>query len=105
VLGVTLTVKRCSEKEAAFGDRLRVECPAGGLQLIAHLPDGVSASMVARRAAEVGLVARPMSANQVNGAAPEALHLGFAAVPDTEIEPQVARLHAAVSSCLPSGHG
>lgn len=85
---------------AAFGDRLRIHCPAGGLQLIAHLPDGVSALTVSRLAAEADLVARPMSAYQVNGPEPEALHLGFAAVPEAEIAPMVARLHAAVRGCF-----
>lgn len=86
--------------EAAFGDRLQLHCPAGGLQLTAHLTQGVSASRVSRLAAQADLVARPMSAYQVNGPAPQALHLGFAAVPDAEIRPKVARLHGAVSTCF-----
>ncbi len=85
---------------AEFGDRLDIECPAGGLQLIARLPEGVSASMIARRAAEVDIVARPMAAYQICGAAPEALHLGFAAVPNEHIQRDVATFHAAVSRCL-----
>jgi GntR family transcriptional regulator / MocR family aminotransferase len=86
--------------EDAFGDRLRLHCPAGGLQLIAYLPEGVSAPMVSRLAAEVDLVARPMSVYHLSGTAPEALHLGFAAVPEAEIEQKVARFRAAVSKCF-----
>jgi hypothetical protein len=41
-----------------------------------------------------------MSAYQVDGAAPEALHLGFAAVPSGEIEAKVWHLHAAVAACF-----
>jgi GntR family transcriptional regulator/MocR family aminotransferase len=84
----------------AFGDRLRIACPAGGLQITAGLPEGVAALQVARRAAAADLVARPMSAYQVDGAAPEALHLGFAAVPSGEIEAKVWHLHAAVAACF-----
>lgn len=86
--------------EGAFGDRLRLRCPAGGLQLIAHLPEGVSASRASRLAAAADLVARPMSAYQVNGTAPEAFHLGFAAVPDDAIAPKAAQLYAAIACCF-----
>ena len=82
--------------EITFGDGLRLECPAGGLQLIAWLPEHVAASRIARAAAEADLVARPMSVYQPHGSAPNALHLGFAAVPDDDILPQVRRLHDAV---------
>lgn len=85
---------------AAFGDCLVLNCPAGGLQLIAGLPEGVSAYAVARRAAEVDIVARPMAVYQLCGSAPAALHLGFAAVPSAEIARNVAKFHAAVSSCF-----
>ncbi|TRW94856.1 PLP-dependent aminotransferase family protein [Paracoccus sp. M683] len=83
-----------------FGDLLRIECPAGGLQIIAHLPDGVSGIKVARHAAAAGLVARPMGVYCYGGGAPEALHLGFAAVPVTEIERNVVLLREAVRPCL-----
>lgn len=83
-----------------FGDLLRIECPAGGLQIIAHLPDRVSAIEVARRAASVGLVARPMAVYCYAEGAAEALHLGFAAIPVNDIPPKVALLRKAVRPCL-----
>ncbi|WP_198590383.1 MocR-like pyridoxine biosynthesis transcription factor PdxR [Paracoccus zhejiangensis] len=83
-----------------FGDLLRIECPAGGLQIIAHLPAGVSAIEAARRAASAGLVARPMGVYYYAGGAGEAFHLGFAAVPVKDIEPNVALLREAVRPCL-----
>lgn len=83
-----------------FGDLLRIQCPVGGLQIIAHLPDGVSAFDVARRAAFADLVARPMAIYQYGGDAPNALHLGFAAVPADDIERKVALLREAVRPCL-----
>lgn len=83
-----------------FQDRLDLTCPAGGLQIIAHLPDSVPALRFAQEAAEADLVARPMAAYQVHGKAPNAVHLGFAAVPEADIESGVRRLHEAVSSCF-----
>ncbi|AUH34526.1 PLP-dependent aminotransferase family protein [Paracoccus tegillarcae] len=80
-----------------FGDRLRLDVPAGGLQLIARLPGDVPASAIAKSAASQDLVARPMLAYQLERAPPNALHLGFAAVPEYQIAPLVARLHAAIS--------
>ncbi|MDP5308624.1 MocR-like pyridoxine biosynthesis transcription factor PdxR [Paracoccus spongiarum] len=83
-----------------FGDLLRIECPAGGLQIIAHLPAGVSAIEAARLAAAAGLVARPMGVYCYAGGAPEALHLGFAAVPAEDIDHMIMRLREAVRPCL-----
>ncbi len=82
---------------AAFNDRLTIACPPGGLQLVATLPDEVPAAEFARRAAEADIVARPISNMYVHQPAPIALQLGFAAVPEKNIEPGVARLHAAVA--------
>lgn len=86
-----------------FGDSLTLDCPVGGLQITAHLPENVSATEVARLAAKADLFARPMSAYEDVCIAPNALHLGFAAVANDDILPQVQRLYAAVSRCFESG--
>jgi GntR family transcriptional regulator / MocR family aminotransferase len=83
-----------------FGDRLTLRCPPGGLQIIGLLPDGVSDEAVSLRAAQADLVARPMSQWRVTCPDVHALQLGFAAVPDEQIEPGVARLHAAIADLL-----
>jgi GntR family transcriptional regulator/MocR family aminotransferase len=80
-----------------FDGRLAVDCPPGGLQLIAMLPERVADVAVSRRAAEAGIVARPLSNWHVHQPAPNALQLGFAAVPEHRIEPAVSRLHDAIS--------
>ena len=85
---------------AAFGARMHVDCPPGGLQLIATLPDDIPAAEVARRAAAAGIVARPIANWYVDQPAPNALQLGFAAVPEPEIAPGVARLRAAIADLL-----
>lgn len=83
-----------------FGNQLRLECPPGGLQIIAHLPDHISAAKIARLAAKADLVTRPMSAYLSDRPARNALHLGFAAVKEDDMMPQVQRLHAAISHVL-----
>ncbi len=84
-----------------FGERLPVICPPGGLQVIASLPQGARDYDLSRRAAEAGIVARPMSNWHVDTEGPNALQLGFAAVPERRIAPAVARFHAAISDLLP----
>jgi GntR family transcriptional regulator/MocR family aminotransferase len=52
--------------EEVFGGVLAVTCPPGGLQVIAQLPEGVAAEEITRRAAGIGIVARPMSVYHTN---------------------------------------
>ncbi len=80
--------------EDVFDGALSVVCPPGGLQVIVGLPDYVAAEEVSKRAAEAGIVARPMSIYYVNVSPPNALHMGFAAIPEDMIEPEVMRLRA-----------
>lgn len=85
---------------SVFGDRLPIDAAPGGLQLMAGLPERVSDLEVQRRAAAAGLFVRPLSNWSDTRPCPNALQLGFAAVPDAEIEPCVVRLHAAVADLL-----
>lgn len=85
----------------AFGRRLSLHAPPGGLQLVAHLPDGARDVAVSARAAEAGIVARPMSNWHITTTAPNALQLGFAALPEASIAPAVSRFHAAVTDLIP----
>lgn len=88
--------------ETAFGGRIAVHRPPGGLQLLAILPDGVRDVAVSARAAAVDVVARPLSTWQVAAPVPNALQLGFAALPEPVIASAVTRFHAAVADLFPS---
>lgn len=80
-----------------FGDRLAVTNPLGGLHLVASLPREVAAEAFKRRAAEFGLMARPIAAYCAEVRPPNALHLGFGAIPDRDIGSAVERLAAATA--------
>jgi len=77
---------------------LRIRPGSGGLQLVADLPTGVSAKEISRAAAREQIVARPFERYYVNATPDEALHLGFAAVPETETAANVDRLARAIAS-------
>ncbi len=78
-----------------FGDRLSVTQPIGGLQLVAGLPSSVAAEDVEQRAAIVDLMARPMAVYHASAKPPNAVHLGFGAIPERDIGSAVQRLAAA----------
>jgi len=81
-----------------LGDRLSVRHPEGGLQLIADLPTDISAEVVSDLAAQRELTIRPMSIYYAARAPLNALHLGFAAVPEPEIAPAVQRLAEVINT-------
>lgn len=84
----------------SFGNRIGIILPPGGLQIIVELPDHVEAAEVSRRAGAVDLVLRDLNRYYVNQSPPNWLHLGFAAIPEGQIEPAVRRLANAVSDIL-----
>jgi GntR family transcriptional regulator/MocR family aminotransferase len=88
------------ERELAdtLGNRLAVRHPVGGLQLVADLPASIPAEIVSRRAAEWKLAICPLSDYYLTRPAPNALHLGFAPVPEPEIAPAVRRLAQVIAS-------
>jgi len=84
----------------AFGDRFRFRPMRGGLQLFADLAADLPAAEVQRRAEQRGMYARDVASKYVEISPPNALHLGFAAVPEAEILPAVQRLHEAIADLL-----
>ena len=73
-----------------------VSRPAGGMNLIVPFPPDIPVEQIQSLAREVGLAVRPVSYYTEGTSAPNAFHLGFAAVPERVIEPSVARLAAVV---------
>jgi len=70
--------------------------PSGGMNIVVPLPAHIAAETVQAEAARQALHVRPLSYYAQRLAAPNALHLGFAALPERLIEPSVRRLAAIV---------
>jgi GntR family transcriptional regulator/MocR family aminotransferase len=83
---------------AVFGDRLHLTVPAGGLQIIATLPEGVCAEEFSARAATAHCYIRTLASNFIDRPALNAIHLGFAAVPEQDIKTAVQDLYEAVKT-------
>jgi GntR family transcriptional regulator/MocR family aminotransferase len=79
-----------------IGHRIPVERPPGGMQMALTLPHEYRAEEVSRAAARAGVHARPFSLYTLAEGAPNALHLGFAAVPDRAIAPAAEALANAI---------
>lgn len=79
-----------------IGRRISVERPPGGMQMALRLPDEYRAKAVSRAAASAGIHVRPLSLYAITQPAPNALHLGFAAVPDRSIAPAAELLANAI---------
>ena len=67
------------------GDRLTVEVPAGGMQLLARLRASVNDQRLSARLREAGVISRPLSSLFFHRTKEQGLFLGFAAWNDTEI--------------------
>jgi GntR family transcriptional regulator/MocR family aminotransferase len=79
-------------------DMVTLSPPAGGMSLFLTLPDDISALDVQTLAARDGIHARAAAYYSLKADPPNALHLGFAAVPDRQIEPAANRLAAVIRS-------
>jgi len=79
-----------------LGERVPVARPPGGMQLVLTLPERIQAEAVSRSAAKAGLHVRPIGVYSLSETAPNALHLGFAAVPDHQIESATRILASAI---------
>lgn len=79
-----------------IGHRIPVERPPGGMQMALALPPDYRAVDVSQAAARAGLHIRPLALYCLAESAPNALHLGFAAVPDRAIEPATEALANAI---------
>ncbi|MET0675968.1 MAG: PLP-dependent aminotransferase family protein [Bradyrhizobium sp.] len=68
------------------GDRLMVETPAGGMQLLARCRPGTDDQKLATRLLEAGVVSRALTKMLYHKSAERGLFLGFAAWNDKEID-------------------
>ena len=75
-----------------------VSQPAGGMNLVLPFPSDIPALSVQALAARETLHVRAVSYYTEGSAAPNAAHLGFAAVPERLIEPSVERLGRVIRS-------
>jgi GntR family transcriptional regulator/MocR family aminotransferase len=71
---------------AEAGDRLSVEAPAGGMQLLARCAPSTGDQQLAARLLEAGVVSRPLSAMLYHRTSEQGLFLGFAAWNEKEID-------------------
>ena len=69
-----------------FGGMLSIERPAGGMQLIAGLPDGMSDDAIVRAMADRGVQARAVSSFYLSKEKSQGLLLGFAGYSGEAIE-------------------
>ncbi len=76
---------------AEAGDRLTVEVPAGGMQLLARCRGSVDDARLSARLREAGVITRPLSSLLFHNSKEQGLFLGFAAWNDEEID-QAARI-------------
>lgn len=79
-------------------DIVSVSQPAGGMHVVLSLPPEIPARRVQWAAAEEGLHARAIAFYADRLPPPNALHLGFAAILDRQIEPAAARLAMVIRS-------
>ncbi len=79
-----------------MGDRIPVERPPGGMQLVLNLPNEIPAAAASASAAAHGLHARPLEIYSLTGMVPNALFLGFTAIPDQQIDPATKTLANAI---------
>jgi GntR family transcriptional regulator / MocR family aminotransferase len=78
------------------GGALEVRSAHAGLHLVGWLPTGIDDRTAAARAAEHGVQAQPLSAHALQPPSRGGLLLGYAAVPQPEIEQGVRRLAEAL---------
>ena len=76
---------------AEAGDRLAVEAPAGGMQLLARCRAPANDQQLSARLLEAGVVSRPLSSMLYHRTGEHGLFLGFAAWNEKEID-QAARI-------------
>jgi GntR family transcriptional regulator/MocR family aminotransferase len=71
---------------AEAGDRLAIECPAGGMQLLARCDRGTDDVALSKRLGQAGVTARPLSDMLFHKSRERGLFLGFAAWNEAEID-------------------
>jgi GntR family transcriptional regulator/MocR family aminotransferase len=89
---------------AHYGESLEIVGGDAGLHLVLRLPDGVDDRAVAAAALAENIVVRPLSGYYADrGDAASGLLIGYACVPDEEIEPAFGRLARVIGRFLPGG--
>ena len=85
----------------SFRDKLNVEMPAGGMQLIVHLPVSLLSPDAIHRAANTRVFLGGLHKNFFQKTTDlNAVHIGFAAVPEDKIGLNVTRLVQALGEVL-----
>jgi GntR family transcriptional regulator/MocR family aminotransferase len=86
---------------AHFGDTLEVMGDEAGLHLVLGLPEGTDDRAVAAAALEAGVVTRPLANYYVEQAsARPGLMLGYACVPNEQIEPAFRTLARVIEASM-----
>jgi len=83
-----------------FGDCIRFRPIRGGLQLVADIATSLPSAEIEQRAEQREISAWDISDYYVEAKPPNALLLGFAAVPESEVLPAVGRLREAIADLL-----
>lgn len=73
--------------------------PAGGMQMPAWLRAGSDDRRIARSAGERGLSVSPMAGYYLGPPGPPGLYLGYAGIPDHEVEPALRTLAQVIGDC------
>jgi len=71
---------------AEVGDRLAIDVPAGGMQLLARCRTSTNDRALCARLFDAGVMTRPLSSMTFHNARERGLFLGFAAWNETEID-------------------
>ncbi|MCB1885410.1 MAG: PLP-dependent aminotransferase family protein [Geminicoccaceae bacterium] len=82
--------------KATLGDRLRLAPCEAGLHLVGYLRDGVDDVAVSRRARDLGVEAPPLSAFYRAHPPRSGLLLGYAGVPEPQVDAALAKLGRAI---------
>jgi GntR family transcriptional regulator/MocR family aminotransferase len=82
--------------ESAFADRVSLELASGGMHLLARFPGAADDSVLAKRAAQAGLVTTALSTLTMAHDAGQGLLLGFTNVAPGDAEALVSRLAVAI---------
>jgi GntR family transcriptional regulator/MocR family aminotransferase len=77
----------------------RLAPPAGGMQMPAWLHAGCDDRRIAQLAAEQGLTVSPMAAYYLGPPGTPGLYLGYAGIPDAEVEPALHTLARVIERC------
>ena len=87
--------------QVEMGGALQVIGSEAGMHLVALLPRGLDDTAIARKAAEQGISAMPLSSCYLRRTTRKGLVLGYGATDERQIRQAVRRLRSIVESQLP----